>query len=116
MQSSLSRIDRNVWMLSCKVLKIEDVLWKIEMDSEAATARVGRGGGENESSSIDTLVTSEQKGETRVSAGNSPGAYDHGRSDTVKLGETTTGSSNSSEGEGFVKDETAFVLVLEFDL
>ena len=39
MQSSLSRIDRKVRTFSCKVLKIEGVLRRIEMDSEAATAR-----------------------------------------------------------------------------
>ena len=36
--------------------------------------------------------------------------------DIVKLGETTAGSSNSSEREGFVENETVLVLVLKFNL
>ena len=40
MQSSLLRIDQNVRTFSCKVLKIEGVLRRIEVDSEAVTARV----------------------------------------------------------------------------
>ena len=40
MQSSLLRIDRNVWMFSCKVLKIKGVLQRIEVDLEVVTVRV----------------------------------------------------------------------------
>ena len=40
MQSSLLRIDWNVRTFSCKVLKIEGILRRIEVDSEAMTARV----------------------------------------------------------------------------
>ena len=39
-----------------------------------------------------------------------------GGRDIVKLGETTAGSSNCSEREGFIENETIFVLVFEFDL
>ena len=41
---------------------------------------------------------------------------DLGGGNIVKLGETTTSSSNSSERECFVENETVLVLVLEFDL
>jgi len=36
--------------------------------------------------------------------------------DIVKFGETTAGSSNCSEREGFIENETILVLVFEFDL
>ena len=39
-----------------------------------------------------------------------------GGRDIVKLGETTTGSSNSSERERFIENEAVLVLVLQFDL
>ena len=41
---------------------------------------------------------------------------DLGSGDIVKLGETTTGSSNSPEREAFIENETVLVLVLELDL
>ena len=41
---------------------------------------------------------------------------DLGSRDVVKLGETTTSSSNGSEREGFVENEAVLVLVFEFDL
>lgn len=36
--------------------------------------------------------------------------------DIVKLGETTTGSPNSSEREGFVENEAILIFVFEFNL
>ena len=39
-----------------------------------------------------------------------------GGGDVVELGKTTTGPSNSSEREGFIKNEAVLVLVLEFNL
>lgn len=39
-----------------------------------------------------------------------------GGGDIVKLGETTAGSSDSSEREGFVENEAILVFVLEFNL
>ena len=41
---------------------------------------------------------------------------DLGGGDIVKFGETTASSSNCSEREGFVENETILVLVFEFDL
>lgn len=41
---------------------------------------------------------------------------DLGGGDIIKLGETTTGTSNGSEREGFVENESILVFMLEFDL
>lgn len=141
MQSSLSRIDRTVRTFSCRVLKIEGESRRIVIASEAETESAA--GMEAEKTKAVPLIRWKRVSETdkpeyvqeahlmfdndrRSSTETTRGAETgsdrsdqhinlRGR-DIVKFGETTTGSSNSSEREGFVENETVLVLVFEFDL
>jgi hypothetical protein len=140
-QSSLSRIDRNVRTFSCNVLKIEGDSRRIEIASEAATVRAA--GVEAEKTKAVPLMRWKRvrKGEksecwweahlmlnndgrsgtetTRCAETGGDRTDQHvnlGGRDIVKLGETSAGSSNSSERESLVEDEAVLVLVLEFDL
>ena len=141
MQSSLSRIDRKVRIFSCKVLRIEGDSRRILIASEAATERAAgveaektkavpliryKGMSKTEKCEyrceIHLMFDNHGRSSTEATCSAETGSsrtnqhVDLGGRDIVKLGETTTGSSDGSEREGFVEDKTVFVFALEFDL
>lgn len=64
----------------------------------------------------DRRSSTETACRTETSGGRSDKHVDLGSRDIVKFGETTAGSSNCSEREGFIENEAIFVFVFEFDL
>jgi len=141
MQSSLSRIDRTVRTFSCKLLKIEGESRRIVIASDAATERAAgmaaektkevplirwKGVSETEEyeyeQEVHLMLDDNGRSGAEATCGAETGGdrsdqhIDLGSGDIVKLGETTTGSSNSPEREAFIENETVLVLVLELDL